>query len=511
MIGSTIGSYKITEQLGEGGMGAVYRATDNIEREVAVKALHSHLTRDENRLQRFRAEAVALGRLHHPNIAALYHLLEQNNDYYMVMEYVDGQTLEDIVRARGALSPEVALPIFIEGLKGFEHAHARGVIHRDIKPSNLMVSTEGTTKITDFGIARMAGAGRMTQTGKVIGTLGYMSPEQVRGQEQDARSDIYSLGILLFELLTGRMPFDSTSDYELMRAHLEQAPPPARSVVATLPPSLDSIIAKALAKDPGARFQSVAEMRQALEAVARDLPAAPPATSLVTPQTRQANIPTRLPETAEGQSNQASNNGGRRNVAPPPSSTPKWAIPAGAALIAVVLLGGFLTWNSKLSNGIDQVVPAPTSVALPTTAATQLPDTPNTVATSSPISGGGELTNNVPPPSQPSNELGGNTVIQFPDSETPSPTATTRVQPTAVPATPIPKPPASHPRERVATPPRPRKRLVERPKPRPRVVSSNRTKVRPRPAVVRRPTPRRRPTHQMSEADSIRAIIKGGG
>ncbi|RYG73786.1 serine/threonine protein kinase [bacterium] len=302
MIGSQIGSYRIEKLLGEGGMGTVYLATDNIQRQVAVKALRPQLTHDENRLDRFRSEAVALGRLHHPNIASLFHLLEENDNLYMVMEFVDGQTLDDLISQNGALPPRLALDILVDGLQGFEHAHSRGVIHRDIKASNLMVSAEGTTKIMDFGIARMDGAARLTQAGRQIGTLEYMSPEQVQGGEQDARSDIYSLGILLFELLTGRVPFTDASDFELMRAHLEKAPASIRHFVPSLPAALDDVIAKALAKDPNDRFQNVTELRSALEAIALDLPvtaalSTPPpvtiptrSTSLGTPKARHTLI-----------------------------------------------------------------------------------------------------------------------------------------------------------------------------------------------------------------------------
>ncbi len=539
MIGSTIGSYRITGQLGEGGMGAVYRATDNIEREVAIKALHSQLTRDESRLQRFRAEAVALGRLHHPNIATLYHLLEQNGDYYMVMEYVEGQTLEDIVRNKGAMTPEMALAVFGEGLQGFEHAHARGVIHRDIKPSNLMVSTEGLTKITDFGIARMAGSGRMTQTGKVIGTLEYMSPEQVRGLEQDARSDIYSLGILLFELLTGRMPFTATSDYEIMRAHLEEVPPPARSIVATLPAGLDAIIAKALAKDPVARFQNVAAMRQEIEAVARELPAPPPAqTLLVAPQpvpnpTRQAEIPGAIPATNEAvvgrnsvpATNEAVRGGGSAVVRPTPTPLPKWAIPAGASLAALVLLGGIWAFAGRKAPVDVAPTPAPTKQVLAENNGTS--DNSAVASSPSPVpttSGSGGRNTGVssedasPPDTQPipQGTPGVDTDKLFPET-TKAPSAQPTAPPTHAPvavATRAPivdKPPTPRHHERVA-PPRPR--VVVRP--RPRVVERPRPRPRPRVVVQRRP-PRvvSRPAKQhssggSSEAAKLRAIIKGG-
>jgi serine/threonine protein kinase len=291
MIGRTIGSYRITKLLGEGGMGTVYRATDNIEREVAIKVLRPQVTHDETRLDRFRAEAIALGRLHHPNIASLFHLLEEKDALYMVMEFVEGHTLEELISQHGALPPHLALDILIDGLNGFEHAHSRGVIHRDIKASNLMVATEGATKIMDFGIARMDGATRLTRDGKQMGSLEYMSPEQVRGLEQDARSDIYSLGILLFELLTGRVPFTDANDFDLMQSHLEKPPPSVRFLVPSLPIELDEIIVKALAKDPAARFENVAALRAALEAVAAELPVTTTSAAPAPSGSRHATLP----------------------------------------------------------------------------------------------------------------------------------------------------------------------------------------------------------------------------
>ncbi|BCM92918.1 serine/threonine-protein kinase PrkC [Abditibacteriota bacterium] len=553
MIGSTLGPYRITGLLGEGGMGAVYRATDNIEREVAIKALLAQLTGDESRLQRFRAEAVALGRLHHPNIASLYHLLEQDGNYYMVMEFVEGQTLEDIVRNKGAMTPEMALTVFDDGLKGFEHAHARGVIHRDIKPSNLMVSSEGTTKITDFGIARMAGTGRMTQAGRVIGTLEYMSPEQVRGLEQDARSDIYSLGILLFELLTGRMPFTATSDYEIMRAHLEEVPPPARSVVATLPAGLDTIIAKALAKDPAARFQNVGEMRREIEAVQRELPTPPPPqTLLVAPEivpsaTRQVELPNAFPETGQAQpvvdpypNGNVNGNGngnlqGAGNVPrprPAPTPMPKWAIPAAASLMAVVLVGGLLAFSAS-RKGTEEVVPTPAPTEQVATENTVVPDNgpnpfdsgaTNTATNGSPQNGSispqdvpvvkATSAPQVPPDIKIPDSIPGftdPTAAPVLPTAAPAPTRVpVAVAPTAVPA------PRQH--ERVASPPRPRvrPRVVERPRPKPRVRIVERSRPRrvverprPRPRVVSRPAPRRHSSGGGEEA-ALRALIKGG-
>lgn len=265
MIGQTIGTYRIEQKVGEGGMGAVYRGRDlMLEREVAIKALRPELARQPELVARFRSEAVTLARLNHSHIATLYNFLRHGNDYFMVMEFVRGRTLEAIIRQSGAIETERAVRLFCQALEGIAHAHTLGVIHRDIKPANLMLTESDEVKVMDFGIARVLGTARQTKTGRLIGTLEYMSPEQMRGLETDARSDLYSLGILLYEMLTGRVPFQSDSDYELMRAQVEDDPPPPREFKGEIPLAVELAIMRALAKDPAARFQSATEFRAAL-------------------------------------------------------------------------------------------------------------------------------------------------------------------------------------------------------------------------------------------------------
>jgi serine/threonine protein kinase len=265
MIGYTVGSYKITEKIGEGGMGAVFKGIDTmLEREVAIKMLRPELSRQPDLVERFRSEAVTLARLNHPNIATLYSFIRQGDDFFMVMEYVRGETLENVIRRFGRLDCGQAVALFCQALEGIEHAHRFGIVHRDIKPANMMLTEEGSIKVMDFGIARALGTGRITKTGHLIGTIEYMSPEQIRGQETDTRSDIYSLGILLYEMLTGRVPFTSTSEYELMRAHIEGAPPPPSLLVDQVPLPVEQGIMRALAKKAEARFQAAGEFRAAL-------------------------------------------------------------------------------------------------------------------------------------------------------------------------------------------------------------------------------------------------------
>lgn len=534
MIGTNIGPYRITGELGEGGMGVVYRATDNIEREVAIKALHAHLTRDESRLQRFRSEAVALGRLHHPNIATLFALHEQNGAYYMVMEFVQGETLEDLVKRNGALPLKTALELFCDALRGFEHAHARGVIHRDIKPSNLMLSRDGTVKITDFGIARMAGSGRMTQTGKLIGTLEYMSPEQVRGLEQDARSDIYSLGILLFELVTGRIPFSSTSDFDLMRAQLEDAAPPARTFVADLPPALDAVLQKSLAKDPNARFQSVGEMRGALEEVTKTLSATSPGAASF------AASPTSVASFASATENGASLFASTTQTVPPktpvveppapalaaPLSAPANSSKKMAPLLAFLGAGGamlaVLTGLFALRPA-SNVTPDPTPLASTIEKTDETPDSSQNFTNSGAIGQNNGDKNELPLPGiDPTPAPKRAPEFEIPDSipgfgPEPTPISQPRVEVRPAPT----RAPRSVATPKIERPPTPRRvvrrrpatiKRIETPRPkRARVVKTRVAKpIRKRQTrVVARPSRPARPSPNRSEAAILRDLIKG--
>jgi serine/threonine-protein kinase len=265
MIGQIISTFRIEQKIGEGGMGAVFRGHDlMLEREVAIKALRPELARQPELVARFRSEAVTLAKLNHSHIATLYNFLRHGDEYFMVMEFVRGITLDELIRQTGAIELERAVRLFCQALEGIAHAHALGVIHRDIKPANLMLTANDEVKVMDFGIARVLGSARQTKTGRLIGTLEYMSPEQMRGQETDARADIYSLGILLYEMLTGRVPFQADSDYELMRAQVEDDPIPPREFQGDIPLAVEAAILQALAKDPAVRFPSAAEFRAAL-------------------------------------------------------------------------------------------------------------------------------------------------------------------------------------------------------------------------------------------------------
>jgi serine/threonine protein kinase len=265
VIGNVVANYKIVEKLGEGGMGAVYKAIDFMtEREVAIKMLRPDLTRQVGVVARFRSEAKALAKLNHPNIATMYSFFRQGDDFFMAMELVRGETLADLILRSGTISCDAAISMFRHVLEGLSYAHQNGVVHRDIKPSNIMLTTDGSVKLMDFGIARVMGTERMTVQGGLIGTLEYMSPEQIQGLECDPRSDIYSLGIVLFEMLSGRLPFSGSNEYELMKAQVEKSAPSLRSFVPHIPSAVEKAITRALAKRPELRFQTVSEFRNAV-------------------------------------------------------------------------------------------------------------------------------------------------------------------------------------------------------------------------------------------------------
>jgi serine/threonine protein kinase len=266
MIGREIGNFRILEKLGEGGMGVVYKGIDTgLDREVAIKVLTPELANNPELVERFRTEAKAQATLNHTNIATLYAFLQVEGQCLIVMEYLDGRTFEELLMKHGKFPPKDAVSLIRQALMGLGFAHRRGIVHRDVKPSNLMLTDSGIVKVMDFGIAKLTTAQSKTRTGMRMGTLPYMSPEQIRSQPVDARSDIYSLGITLYQLLTALLPFRSDSDYELMRQHISEPPPPPTSLSADVPKGIEQCVMKALAKDPAMRFQSAEKFGAALE------------------------------------------------------------------------------------------------------------------------------------------------------------------------------------------------------------------------------------------------------
>src|SRR4249919_947656 len=263
------GRYHIARKLGGGGMADVYLAEDQeLGRRVAIKMLHGKYANDEQFVERFRREATHAAGLSHPNIVSIYDRGVAGGSYFIVMEYVEGRTLKELIVTRGPCPVPVAISYVRQVLAALRYAHRNGIVHRDIKPHNVLVDHEGRVKVADFGIAR-AGSSQMTEAGSIIGTAQYLSPEQARGAPVDESSDLYSTGIVLFELLTGLVPFTGETPVEIAMKHLSQVPEPPSTIRPDIPHDLDLVVLRALAKEPAERYRSAKEMDRDLELVGR--------------------------------------------------------------------------------------------------------------------------------------------------------------------------------------------------------------------------------------------------
>src|SRR5215467_13551950 len=263
--GKRIGDYQILNELGSGGMGRVYRVRNVIsDRIEALKVLLPDLAGRQELAARFLREIKLMATLNHPNIAALRTAFTADNQLVMIMEYVEGTTLEERLR-HGPISTAEAVNYIDQVLSALSYAHQLHVIHRDIKPSNMMLTPQGVVKLMDFGIARAGDERSLTMTGATLGSLGYMSPEQVKGEPTDVRSDLYSVGVSLYEMVTGQRPFQATSDYSIMAAHVKETPRPPLELQPGIPAALNEIILMAIAKDPAQRLQTADAFRNALK------------------------------------------------------------------------------------------------------------------------------------------------------------------------------------------------------------------------------------------------------
>ena len=263
--------YKVLNRIGSGGMADVYCAEDlQLGRRVALKLLYRRFAEDEEFVERFRREASSAAGLQHPNVVAVFDRGEFDGTYYIAMEFLEGRSLKQVVRQEGALEPDRAIDLVIQILKAARFAHRRGIVHRDIKPHNVIVDDEGRAKVTDFGIAR-AGASDMTETGSIMGTAQYLSPEQAQGHPVDARADLYSIGVVLYELLTGRVPFDAESAVTIALKQVSEEPVPPSELNPAVSDQLEDVVMRALQKDPAYRFADAEEFITALEA-ARGIP-----------------------------------------------------------------------------------------------------------------------------------------------------------------------------------------------------------------------------------------------
>jgi serine/threonine-protein kinase len=258
--------YRIVRRIGSGGMADVYCAEDaHLGREVALKVLHRRFAQDAEFVERFRREASAAAGLQHPHVVGVYDRGDHEGTYYIAMEYLRGRTLKEVVASEAPIDQLRAIDLGIQILQAAAFAHRNGVVHRDFKPHNVIVDAEGAAKVTDFGIAR-AGASEMTETGSILGTAQYLSPEQAQGQEVTPRSDIYSIGVMLYELLTGRLPFNGESAVSIALKHMSEPPPPMSRDGAAIEPNLEQVVLGALAKEPEARWQTAEDFAAALEA-----------------------------------------------------------------------------------------------------------------------------------------------------------------------------------------------------------------------------------------------------
>ncbi len=383
MINQLIGNYRITAALAEGGMGTVYRGRhQNLPRDVVVKTirLSSFHPRDQDQLKaRFVREAYVQSQLDHPNTVRVYEFFTAEENYYLVMEFIDGMSLRELIQRRGALEPVHALPLLKQALSGLSYAHKfsyvdesgrshTGVIHRDIKPANLLLDGLGRLKITDFGIVKVTGESGMTQTGFNPGTVEYMSPEQIRGLEVDARSDIYSVGVTFYEALSGQLPFppsDTGSAYEVMRGHTELTPPSLAEVLPDLPAALAKLIMRALEKDPARRYQTADEWLNAITEYEHGAEKSQRTEVIAAAMTEVVNPPTEvLTEELAGRVGARGSQGVEPQVGmsqdvpetqltptpPPPKSTPSRAGLAAlgiASLLIMAAIAGYFVWQRK--------------------------------------------------------------------------------------------------------------------------------------------------------------------
>jgi eukaryotic-like serine/threonine-protein kinase len=376
--------YEVGPLLGAGGMAEVYEGRDRLlARRVAIKVLQSQFARDQGFLLRFKREAQAAASLSHPNVVGVYDTGSEDGTHFIVMEYVEGRTLKDVIRQEGPLYPDRAAEICADVCSALVAAHARGLIHRDIKPGNVMLTPDGKVKVMDFGIARATSSETITQTAAVIGTAQYISPEQAQGQPVDFRSDLYSLGCCLYEMLTGKVPFTGANAVAIAYRHVREDPTPPRTLNPDVPVALEAICLKAMAKLPDNRFQTAAEFRSDLERFRNGEQVL--ATPLLDPNAATQAIPGRAAaeQTAMLGGTVVPDRTSRYADYAEPAEERRmsfgWVVLSVLALVLVGAIAYFIT-RAATGNGTgtETTLAPPTTVAPTTTPTTQPPTTPTT-------------------------------------------------------------------------------------------------------------------------------------
>jgi len=344
--------YQILGTLGRGGMATVYLAEDTtLARRVAIKVLHRRFAEDETFVERFRREAKAAAGLNHPNIVGVYDWGRLGAQNYIVMEYVQGETLKDRIRRRGRIEHAEAVAITLELLSALSAAHAKGVVHRDVKSHNILIDGAGRVKVADFGIAQ-AGDPSMTEAGSILGTAQYLAPEQARGDTVDERSDLYSVGVVLYEMLTGGVPFKGDTAVTVALRHVNEVPAAPATVVAGISPALNQVVMKALAKDPANRYANAGEFAHDLRSVRAGGPVAAAGFDPWEERTQMVRRPVPPPQAATPARRVAPSHQPGSNVARPPEKkpTPLWVY-VTIALVAVAVIGGALAVVLATMNG----------------------------------------------------------------------------------------------------------------------------------------------------------------
>ncbi len=369
LVGTQLGKYEIQAEIGKGGMGIVYLGYDPLlDRQVAIKVLAPHLVWEEGFVERFLREARAAARIKHPNIVTIHDVGQEEDQFYFVMEYLAGQTLAEYIRERGALPPTEVESILRSVADALDYAHQHELVHRDIKPGNIIIGPTGQVTLTDFGIARAAQETRLTTAGTIMGTPEYMSPEQAWGEDVDYHTDLYSLAVVAYEMLSGRVPFRGTTPHAVLYKQIHEPPPPIHETRPDLPASVDVVLVKALAKEPSKRYSTVTafvdELTQALQGRVIAPPEEPPTQAMA-----PAEVP---PASAQPTPTEAAPAPGQRPKAKPVPSRrllPRWLWALGG--LAVLLLAVGLVWLGLSGGGGS--TPTPSSQATQRPAATLTP------------------------------------------------------------------------------------------------------------------------------------------